>query len=164
MSDHQSLWALVRHYLAPIAPYLHMPGVTEILVDRYDRMYVERFGVFESVESQFQDEHALQTPIFQLGKALDQPVDATLHPTLDARLPGLFDKTCARINAVLPPVAVQGSYLCIRVFPETPLSAAALLGSGALTSEMLGYLTLVVETQANLLVSGQTVSGKTTLY
>jgi pilus assembly protein CpaF len=156
-------WDLVKHYLQPIAKYLDMPGVTEILVDRYDKIYIERNGKFEDVPSVFKNNSDLERLIEQIGNALHQQVDRDHFPILDARLPGENGRIKARINAVLPPVATLGACMTIRVFPSQILEAENLITYGSLTQEMLDFLKLAVLCRSNIIVSGGTGSGKTTL-
>ena len=156
-------WDLVKHYLTPVAHYFDMPGVTDILIDRFDRIYIDRYGKLEGVTERFQDNHEVETLIRQIANSLEQPISNDHYPILDARLPAQNGRPGARINAVLTPVATQGACLSIRVFPATLFTAEDLLEKNVFTQEMLDFLKLAVATHCNLIISGGTGSGKTTL-
>lgn len=156
-------WDLVKHYMQPVAQYLDMPGVTEILIDRFDKIYIEKNGCFEEVSTQFKNNAEVEKLIEQLGNALNQPVHRDKFPFLDARLPNSNGRTGARIHAVMAPVSTRGACITIRVFPLKVLTATDLLNNGALTNEMLEFLKLAVLCRMNIIISGGTGSGKTTL-
>lgn len=166
MNQHMDViktWDLVKHYLKPIAQYLDMPGVTEILINTHDEIYIEKNGNLEKVSACFKNNAEVEKLIEQIGKALDQPVHKDKFPIIDARLPGISGRTGARINGVMTPIAIRGACLTIRVFPEKILDADDLLNKGTLTKEMLEYLKIAVLRRSNIIVSGGTGSGKTTL-
>ena len=152
-------WELVDYYLAPIRHLFDLPGVTEIEVNRFDRIFVEQDGAARLVpEVSFADEDQLATLVHQIANALGQAVDKDSHPILDARL---LDGT--RVCGVLYPVATHGTSITFRVFPKAKIDAAFLVEKGSLTSEMLDFLKTAVICRCNILVSGSTGSGKTTL-
>lgn len=151
-------WDLVKYYLEPIEGYFTMDGVSEIRVNRYDKIFIERNGQKELTEAKFADEQTLQTAIMQIANALEQVANPDTHPTLDARLPD-----GSRVNATLHPIAVFGSNMTIRLFPKERFTGDKLVQIGSLTQPMLEYLRLAVMNSANMLVSGSTGSGKTTL-
>ena len=155
-------WDLVKYYMRPIEPYLEMPGVTEILIDRHDKVYIEKNGNFEEVSATFKSNAEVERLIEQIGNALDQPISREI-PILDARLPSSSGKIGARINAVLTPVSTRGACITIRVFPPKILEGKDLLDKGAFTEEMLNFLKMAVLCRSNIIVSGGTGSGKTTL-
>src|SRR6185369_13509921 len=104
MSD----WSLVEFYLSPIKPLFAEPGVTEICVNRFDNIFVKRWGKMEPVPHRFSDEKSLETLLYQVGVVLNQPCSSDKHPILDARLP------CgSRICGVLYPVAANGTSMTI---------------------------------------------------
>ena len=156
-------WDLVKHYLKPVAHYFDMPGVTEILINTHDEIYIEKNGNLEKVSACFKNNAEVEKLIEQIGKALDQPVHKDKFPIIDARLPGISGRTGARINGVMTPIAVRGACITIRVFPEKILDADDLLNKGTLTKEMLEFLKVAVLCRSNIIVSGGTGSGKTTL-
>ena len=140
----------------PLAELFDDPGVTEIVVNGPDHVYAEVSGRLERVETGFRDDADLRQTIVRLvglcGRRID---DAT--PLVDARLPD-----GSRVNAVLPPLAVDGPLLTIRRFGARWLSIDDLIRLGTLTSADAGLLEAVVRARLNVLVCGGTSSGKTT--
>lgn len=151
-------WELLKHYLQPISHFLQTSDITEICIDRFDEIYIERNGKLIKTDSRFESEENLKRLIMQIGILLDQPVDERKHPILDGRLP-----TGERINAVLYPIATKGHCMTIRCFPKCQLKPHNLLENNTLTEKMLKYLKTVIESYANILICGATGSGKTTL-
>lgn len=151
-------WELVRHYLAPIAPYFRLEGVTGIFVNRFDSVYIMRRGEFEAVDARWNNEFHFVTAIEQIANALGQEVHPIERPLLDARL-----DDGSRVNAVLAPTGVAGSNMTVRLFPKTRYTAEALLAAGSFDEAMFRYLRLAMLNRFNMLVSGGTGSGKTTL-
>lgn len=133
------------------------PFITEIMVNRYDEIFIERHGRLEPSSYQFSGEQAvrgvIERIIFPLGRRLD---DAS--PMVDARL---FDGS--RINAVIPPIAIRGASMTIRKFTKKGMDLDALVGHGTLCAELAQFLKLCIIQRQNILVSGGTGSGKTTL-
>lgn len=133
------------------------PFITEIMVNRYDEIFIERHGRIESSSYQFSGEQAvrgvIERIIFPLGRRLD---DAS--PMVDARL---FDGS--RINAVIPPIAIRGASMTIRKFTKKGMDLDALVDHGTLCAELAQFLKLCIIQRQNILVSGGTGSGKTTL-
>lgn len=150
-------WNLVENYFSPLKPLYQNPEVTEILVDRFDNISIERNGILEKTEIRFESENALQWLITQVSKCLEQPIDAD-HPVMDARLPD-----CSRLCCTLPAVSPQGATITLRVVPRQSITAEQLVELGAMTGEMLAFLSEKVRQGANMVVSGNTGSGKTTL-
>ena len=157
-SPHTDQWGLVDYYLSPIAALFKEPGVTEISVNRFDQVFVEKEGLFAESSARFPDEQHLKTLITQIANALGQVADKNTHPILDGRL-----KDGSRVCAVLEPTSTCGACLSIRLFPKEPVSPRYLIEKGSLSPEMMGYLETAVLCRANILVSGGTDSGKTTL-
>ncbi len=149
---------LVYHYLAPVKEFFDEPGVTEIMINAFDQIYIERRGIIERVHARFESEDAIQTLIHMIATNSGQSSDPLNHPIVDARLPD-----GSRACGVLKPWAAGGSSLSIRLFPKTVLTAGDLQQGGSFTDEMCEYLKLAVSVRANILVSGSTGSGKTTL-
>ena len=143
--------------LGPIAPLMRDPAVTEIMVNGAAAVYAERAGRIEAASVRFEDDdhvrHVIDRIIAPLGRRLDEA-----NPMVDARLPG-----GARVNAVIPPLSVDGPALSVRLFPGEPLSGEDLVAEGALDGPVLEFLRSAVSTRQNILVSGGTSSGKTTL-
>lgn len=151
-------WQIANYYLKPIKEFLSEDAISEIMVNRFDEIYVERAGEIVLTQARFKDEQSLKQAIVQVANALGQVADPLSHPILDARL-----QDGSRICAVLEPTSVRGSALSIRVFPKTRFTANDLVKRGALSAQMLDYMRVAVLTYSNMLVSGGTSSGKTTL-
>ena len=143
--------------LGPIDPYMHDPEVTEIMVNGPQSVYVERRGRLERVAARFSDaEHVLNTVqrlIAPTGRRLDLG-----QPFVDARLPD-----GSRLHAVIPPIAVEGPLVTIRRFREQQLNARDLLERGTWSPALCLLLLRCVRKRLNILISGGTSSGKTTL-
>ncbi len=140
----------------PIEPFLRDPSVTEIMVNGPDRVFVERAGLLQSVDVRFLDETHLRRTIDKIVARVGRRIDES-SPMVDARLPD-----GSRVNAVVAPVALDGSVLTVRKFAVDPFSVADLIGFGTLTPAVAEFLRLCVNGRLNLLVSGGTGSGKTT--
>ncbi len=143
--------------LGPLEPLLADPTVSDILVNSYKRVYVERRGILEATGIQFRDDVHLMAIIDRIVSAIGRRVDES-SPMVDARL-----ADGSRVNAVIPPLAVDGPCLSIRRFGKDPLVAEDLLHKRSLTAPMLELLSGCVKARLNILISGGTGSGKTTL-
>jgi len=141
----------------PLEPLLNDPTVSDILVNTFSRVYVERRGVLELSNVVFKDNKHLMQIIDKIVSGVGRRVDES-SPLCDARLPD-----GSRVNVVIPPLAVDGPILSIRKFGTNPLTAEDLLRFGALTAPMLEVLQGAVKARLNIVVSGGTGSGKTTL-
>jgi pilus assembly protein CpaF len=151
-------WNLAKHYLEPVKELLELDDISEIMINRFDEIFVERRGEMTRVNAKFESEDRLTTAIIQIGNALNQPVDARNNPILDARLPD-----GSRVCGVLFPNSTRGSSMSIRVFPKKRLTAEGLVERGSLNAAMIRYLKIAVIVRSNMLVSGGTASGKTTI-
>jgi pilus assembly protein CpaF len=143
--------------LAQIQPMLDDATITEIMVNGPESVYVERDGKIEPADVTFPDEDAILHLIESIVLPLGRRVDAN-HPTVDARLPD-----GSRVNAVIPPAAIDGPSLTIRKFAREKLQFEDLIRLGSLTAPIAGFLQACVRARLNVLVSGGTGSGKTTL-
>jgi len=143
--------------LGPLEPLLKDPTITDILVNTHRQVFVERHGVLETTPVRFQDERHLLRIIDRIVSAVGRRVDES-QPWVDARL-----ADGSRINAIIPPCALDGPLLSIRKFSREPLTIERLIANGALTQEMATLLSGIVRARLNLLISGGTGSGKTTL-
>lgn len=141
----------------PLQRLLDDPDVTEIMVNRMDRIYVERKGKLTLTDSQFSSEAHLRTVIERIVSKVGRRIDES-SPLVDARL-----EDGSRVNAVIPPLAVGGSSLTIRKFSKVPLTVKNLIDFGTLTPEMAELLNACVKAKLNIIVSGGTGTGKTTL-
>ena len=143
--------------LGPLEPLLRDPGVSDILVNTYKQVFVERSGRLERVPATFQDDRHLMRVIDRIVSGVGRRVDDS-SPMVDARLPD-----GSRVNAIIPPLAVDGPLLSIRRFPAERLRADDLVTLRTLTRPMLDFLTHCVKSRLNILISGGTGAGKTTL-
>jgi len=140
----------------PLEPYLRDPDVSEIMVNGHDQIYVERDGLLYPVEASFSDESHLRRTIDKIVARVGRRVDES-SPMVDARLPD-----GSRINAVVPPVALDGSLLTIRKFAVEPLTVGHLIRYGTMTPQVSDLLRACVEGRLNIVIGGGTGSGKTT--
>jgi pilus assembly protein CpaF len=143
--------------LGPLTPLLDDPTVSDILVNGIDSVYVERKGKLELTTVHFQDEAALLKVIEQIVWRVGRRIDET-SPLVDARLPD-----GSRVNAAIPPITIDGPALSIRRFGRKALTAEDLMANYAFTENMLALLKACIQTRLNILISGGTGSGKTTL-
>jgi pilus assembly protein CpaF len=141
----------------PLEPLLRDKTVSDILVNTYKQVYVERAGKLESVPAAFQDNQHLLRVIDRIVSGVGRRIDDS-SPMVDARLPD-----GSRVNAIIPPLAVDGPLLSIRRFPSDRLQAEDLVSYKALTANMLEFLRYCVNAKLNCLISGGTGAGKTTL-
>jgi pilus assembly protein CpaF len=143
--------------LGPLEPLLRDPTVNDILVNTHSHVFVERGGVLERVTTAFQDDKHLLRVIDRIVSGVGRRVDDS-SPMVDARL-----ADGSRVNAIIPPLAVDGPLLSIRRFPAERLRADDLVTLRALTKPMLDFLSHCVRARLNCLISGGTGAGKTTL-
>src|SRR5450755_1207582 len=142
--------------LGPLEPLLADPSVSDILVNTYKRVYVERRGILEVTNVQFRDDAHLMTIIDRIVSAIGRRVDES-SPMVDARL-----ADGSRVNAIIPPLAVDGPSLSIRRFGHDRLMADDLVRNNTMTAAMLELLAGSVKARLNVLISGGTGAGKTT--
>src|SRR5579864_8903601 len=142
--------------LGPLEPLLADPTVSDILVNTYKHVYVERRGMLEATSIQFRDDAHLMSIIDRIVAAIGRRVDES-SPMVDARL---IDGS--RVNAIIPPLALDGPCLSIRRFGHERLGATDLLHNNSLTQPMLEMLQGCVKARLNVLISGGTGAGKTT--
>jgi pilus assembly protein CpaF len=142
--------------LGPLEPLLADPTVSDILVNTYKRVYIERRGILEATPVQFRDDAHLMSIIDRIVSAIGRRVDES-SPMVDARL-----ADGSRVNAIIPPLAVDGPCLSIRRFGHDRLMAEDLLQNKTMTSQMLELLQGCVKAKLNVLISGGTGAGKTT--
>jgi len=140
----------------PLEPYLRDPDVSEIMVNGHDQVYVERGGLLTSAEAAFTDESHLRRTIDKIVARVGRRVDEA-SPMVDARLPD-----GSRVNAVVPPIALDGSLLTIRKFAADPFTVDDLVSFGTLTPPVAELLRACVRGRLNILIGGGTGSGKTT--
>jgi pilus assembly protein CpaF len=143
--------------LGPIEPFLADTTVTEVMVNGTDFIYVERNGVIEQTRARFISEEHLRRIIDRIVVQIGRRVDES-SPMVDARL-----ADGSRVNAIVPPLSLDGSILTIRKFAADPFQAADLVEMGTMTPQVSAVLSACVEGGLNILVSGGTGTGKTTL-
>lgn len=143
--------------LGPLEPFLQDPTVSDILVNTYKNIYVERFGKIEPVEGRFKDDNHLMKIIDKIVTSVGRRIDES-SPMVDARL-----ADGSRVNAIIPPLAIDGPMLSIRRFAVDPLEIDDLINYKTLTPELSEILKGIVKARLNVLISGGTGSGKTTL-
>jgi pilus assembly protein CpaF len=143
--------------LGPLEPLLADPTISDILVNTYKRVYVERRGMLEMTNVQFRDDAHLMAIIDRIVSAIGRRIDES-SPMVDARL-----ADGSRVNAIIPPLAVDGPCLSIRRFSHERLGAENLVQNNTLTAPMLEMLAGCVKARLNVLISGGTGAGKTTL-
>jgi pilus assembly protein CpaF len=160
LSERESLFSEVLDDvfgLGPLEPLLRDPGINDILVNTHSNVFVERAGVLERVSASFQDDQHLLRVIDRIVSRIGRRIDES-SPMVDARL-----ADGSRVNAIIPPLAVDGPLLSIRRFPAERLKADKLVALRSLTQPMLDFLAHCVRARLNCLVSGGTGAGKTTL-
>ena len=143
--------------LGPLEPLLKDPSVSDILVNRYNKVYVERAGKLEPTGLSFKDDAHLMQIIDRIVSRIGRRVDES-SPMVDARL-----ADGSRVNAIIPPLAIDGPCLSIRRFGRDPVTARNMIENKSLTEPMLELLSAMVKGRLNFLISGGTGAGKTTL-
>ena len=141
----------------PLEPLLKDPGISDILVNTYKQVYIERQGKLELTDVTFQDNAHLLKIIEKIVSRIGRRVDES-SPMVDARLPD-----GSRVNAIIPPLAIDGPILSIRRFAVNPLTVNDLLKYKSITPPMAQLLQSLAQAKINMLISGGTGSGKTTL-
>ncbi|MEQ1897743.1 MAG: CpaF family protein [Vicinamibacterales bacterium] len=143
--------------LGPLERLLKDPGISDILVNRADRVFIEREGRLEETDIVFRDDRHLMQIIERVVSAVGRRVDES-SPMVDARL-----QDGSRVNVIIPPLALDGPVMSIRRFRTDRLGAQDLITRETLTAPMLGFLKAAVTARLNIIVSGGTGSGKTTM-
>ena len=143
--------------LGPLEPLLKDPTIADILVNGHNQVFVERFGILEPSPVRFKDEKHLLRIIQKIVSAVGRRIDES-SPMVDARL-----ADGSRVNAVVPPLAIDGSLLSIRKFARVPISMDRLVEIGSVAPQMAQILEAIVSSRRNVHISGGTGTGKTTL-
>ncbi len=143
--------------LGPLEPLLSDPTISDIVVNHPKQVFVERFGRLELTDVVFRDEAHLRQIIDRIVSRVGRRIDES-QPMVDARLPD-----GSRVNAIIPPLALNGSSLSIRKFKRDPLKMKNLINFGTVNEDLAKLLELIVRARLNLVISGGTGSGKTTL-
>jgi len=140
----------------PLEPLLSNEDITEIMVNGYDEIFVERFGLIESTDIKFENDGHLRRVIDRIVSPIGRRIDES-SPMVDARLPNGY-----RVNATIPPLSLDGPILTIRKFAARPYTAQDLIANGTMSVQLSSFLKGCVEARINLVVSGGTGTGKTT--
>ena len=159
-SERERLVSDVQHELfglGPLEPLLKDPTISDILVNSHDTIYIERRGKIEATNVRFKDDEHLMRVIERIVSSVGRRIDES-SPMVDARL-----QDGSRVNAIIPPLSIDGPVLSIRRFGADPLRMAALVENKALTKDIADMLQMVVHARLNILISGGTGAGKTTL-
>ncbi|HKG45391.1 MAG TPA: CpaF family protein [Pyrinomonadaceae bacterium] len=143
--------------LGPLEPLLADPTISDILVNKHDTIYIERRGKIERTNVTFKDDEHLMRVIERIVSAVGRRIDES-SPMVDARL-----QDGSRVNAIIPPLAIDGPIVSIRRFGSDPLKMSSLIEFKALTKDIADMLQMVVHARLNILISGGTGAGKTTL-
>jgi len=143
--------------LGPLEPLLKEPSISDILVNRFNRVFIERNGKLALTGVRFKDDnhllHIIEKIVSQVGRRIDEA-----QPIVDARLPD-----GSRVNAIIPPLALDGPSLCIRRFGRHVITNEEMIANKTVTPNMLRFLSACVESKTTILISGGTGSGKTTM-
>jgi pilus assembly protein CpaF len=159
-AERERLVSDVQHELfglGPLEPLLKDPTISDILVNSHDTIYIERRGKIEPTNVRFKDDEHLMRVIERIVSSVGRRIDES-SPMVDARL-----QDGSRVNAIIPPLAIDGPVLSIRRFGSDPLRMSALVDNKALTKDIADMLQMVVTARLNVLISGGTGAGKTTL-
>ena len=140
----------------PIEPLLEDSEITEIMVNGYDEVFVERFGLIEPTTVKFENDAHLMRVIDRIVSPIGRRVDE-MSPMVDARLPNGY-----RINATIPPLSLDGPILTVRKFSTRPFTIQDLITNGTMTVPLANFLQSCVEARINIVISGGTGTGKTT--
>src|SRR6266498_2980116 len=140
--------------LGPLEPFVRDPEVTEIMVNNWDTIYVERAGKLYWTGTKFHDEQQLRRTIDKIVAKVGRRIDEAT-PYVDARLPD-----GSRVNAIIPPLALDGAALTIRKFAADPFGVADLVSFGTMTDQVAEFFDAAVRGRMNVLISGGTGAGK----
>jgi len=140
-----------------LQPLLDNPEISEVMVNGKNQVFIEKFGVLEETDIHFDSDDEIVRIIDKIILPLGRRIDAD-SPTVDARLPD-----GSRVNAVIPPVAIDGPLVTIRKFAKNKYSMEQLIQMGTLTENMASFIKACVISRLNIIISGGTGSGKTTL-
>jgi len=143
--------------LGPLEPFLQDPTISDILVNAYHQIYVERYGKLEITDGRFKDNNHLMRIIDKIVSSVGRRIDES-SPMVDARL-----QDGSRVNVIIPPLSIDGPIVSIRRFAVDPLELEDLINYNSLTPEIGEIIQGIVKAKLNVLISGGTGSGKTTL-
>ena len=141
----------------PLEPLLNDPSITEVMVNGYETVFIERHGQIEKTSVSFENDSHLMRIIDRIVSPLGRRVDEA-SPMVDARLPNGY-----RVNATIPPLSLDGPLLTIRKFAQTPYTVQDLVANSTMSVQLAAFLKACVEARVNIVISGGTGTGKTTL-
>lgn len=144
-------------FLAPVKEYLEDESVSEILINGHQQIYIERNGKLEEIQARFVSESALKAAATNIAKSVGRVLD-DMHPRLDARLPD-----GSRVHAVIPPLSRMGTVIAIRKFKKDTLTIDKMLSFGSMDESTVKLMRALVALHKNVIVSGATSSGKTSV-
>ena len=147
----------IKGFLSPIWDLLQDESISEVMVNSFNEIWVERKGQIEKVSHQFQDEDSLRATVNNIAQSVGRVIDHQ-NPRLDARLPNGY-----RIHVVIPPCARKGTTMSIRKFSKDQFTFKDLIQFGSLSADMAQFIDVCIKLGKNIIVSGGTGSGKTTL-
>lgn len=157
MSRQAIFEASLRFFLEPIGPFLADESVTEIMINGFDQVYLERRGRLERTSARFASDDALLSAVHNIAQWVGREITEE-RPVLDARLPNGF-----RVHAIIPPCARGGTYLTIRKFTREAMTLDDFVHYGSLSEAAKEFLEICIRLRKNILISGGTGTGKTTL-
>ena len=147
----------IKGFLSPIWDLLKDESISEVMVNSFDEIWIEKKGKIEKVSHQFQDEDSLRATANNIAQSVGRVID-NQNPRLDARLPNGY-----RIHIVIPPCARKGTLMSIRKFSKDQFTFRDLIKFGSLSADMAQFIDVCIKLGKNIIVSGGTGSGKTTL-
>jgi pilus assembly protein CpaF len=157
MSREAIFEASLGYFLLPIKPFLDDRTITEVMVNGFDEIYIERRGRLEKTDARFDSADALLSAVHNVAQYVDREIDEN-RPVLDARLPD-----GSRVHAVIPPSARRGTYLTIRKFSRDVMNLDELVRMGSMSEAAREFLEICVRLHKNMVVSGGTGTGKTSM-
>lgn len=156
--DRESVFqAAIRNFLGPVLKYLQDETVTEVMINRFDEIWIEVAGKVQKTDARFADEDSLRAAVNNIAQSVGRRINDD-EPRLDARLPNGY-----RIHAVIPPCARKGTTIAIRKFAAVQFTFKDYVQIGAMSVDAAQFLDICMKLGKNILVSGGTGSGKTTL-
>ncbi len=147
----------VQVFLKPVLKYLQDEEITEVMINGYNKIFIEKNGMIYKTDVSFDDEASLLAAVRNISQFVGRPIDDE-HPFLDARLPD-----GSRIHAILPPISRQGTTVTIRKFAKTQITLKDLIKFGSITPDAARFLDVCIYLKKNIMMSGGTGSGKTTI-
>ena len=157
MNNHEIFSATVAHYLAPIRNYLEDASITEVMINRFDEIFIESNGQLKRAPAQFKDEDAYQAAVNNILQFTGKSINSN-QPLIDTRLPD-----GSRVHVAMAPCARFGTAVTIRKFNKDTLDIKKLMELGSISRQSREYLNVAIKAERNILVAGGTSSGKTSL-